>query len=416
MQKQRLGFVDALRGIAILLVIGAHAGVVTGLVGLAGGLANLGGYGVQLFFVVSAFTIFLTLERARARETFSIRNFFIRRLFRIVPVYWMGILLYSALYHLQSRGWTAAPFAWHFPLHILLINSLVPSAQSSVVPGGWSISCEVLFYITVPLWFFLIRSVRGAIIFTVLSIVVGWGLTQGLSGMSTAWLAGSPDEVVRSFWYRIIFNQLGCFSFGCLLYFILKSSPPPPTHTHTSRGAVADLDLSLAIWPIDRWSRSGFKFILSFEHRSLPRSRWLHDSGIYIIARSFAAVGQSIYYYYGADKLLRLLISFYHIKSHRFPSVSGPLPLTLALFLGDLGLRNHPDDPLRLDLLSRRGKAFRRPWSEAHRSVGGKSSPPQCCDKARINSVHSGEIREVGLSEDAGGMRVPKSWIRSVRG
>lgn len=148
MQKQRLGFVDALRGIAILLVIGAHAGVVTGLVGLAGGLANLGGYGVQLFFVVSAFTIFLTLERARARETFSIRNFFIRRLFRIVPVYWMGILLYSALYHLQSRGWTAAPFAWHFPLHILLINSLVPSAQSSVVPGGWSISCEVLFYIT----------------------------------------------------------------------------------------------------------------------------------------------------------------------------------------------------------------------------------------------------------------------------
>lgn len=109
MAVKRLAYLDALRGFAILAVIFTHAAQIADVAGPLRTLSDLGGRGVQLFFVISAFTIFLTFDKAVATESAPVRNFFIRRLMRIVPVYWAGILLYTAIYGLGSRGWREGP-------------------------------------------------------------------------------------------------------------------------------------------------------------------------------------------------------------------------------------------------------------------------------------------------------------------
>lgn len=215
-ERNRIDYIDALRCFAIVAVIINHTGSAMDVSGTLRSITNFGAYGVQLFFIVSAFTIFLTFDRSVQTERHPTRNFLIRRLFRIVPVYWAGILVYAAVFGSASRGWLPGPEWWHYPVHALLLNVLVPNATSSVVPGGWSISLEVLFYLSAPLWFALVTTTRRALVFTVASAALG-----------TAVLALAPDvgqPVDSLYWYRSPIVQLPCFGAGMLLFFLTRGT------------------------------------------------------------------------------------------------------------------------------------------------------------------------------------------------
>ena len=98
--NNKLQYVDAIRGLAIMAVLLVHCGQ-HGTnhypAPITQAIVN-GQMGVQLFFVMSAFTLFLSYVNRQGRERFAIRNFFIRRVFRIAPMYWLGIA-----YYLPSR-------------------------------------------------------------------------------------------------------------------------------------------------------------------------------------------------------------------------------------------------------------------------------------------------------------------------
>ncbi|MEE4450461.1 acyltransferase [Novosphingobium resinovorum] len=222
MASKRLDYIDALRGLAITGVIITHTASLAGVKGPVRNLTNLAGNGVLLFFVVSAFTIFLTFHRAAQSEQRPVRNFFIKRVMRIAPIYWLGMILYTVVYGLGSRGWRPGPEIWHYPFHATFTNLLVPGVASSVVPGGWSISCEMLFYVTVPLWFLLIKSTRAAAIFTLICITVLPLMVLGMQHLFAPMLASVPADEVKEYWYRSFPSQLGSFSFGILLYFLIR--------------------------------------------------------------------------------------------------------------------------------------------------------------------------------------------------
>ncbi len=260
MANARLQFIDALRGVAILMVVAAHAAEVTQIGGITGKVAHFGAYGVQLFFVISAFTIFISYEKSVVRECSPVRNFFIRRLCRIVPVYWAGIVLYTLIYGAASRGWTPAPEPWHFVVHTLLLNNLFPTTQSSVVPGGWSIGCEVLFYLTVPLWFRFVRTRRAAVLFCALAACSGWCLTF----LGDQWINPPANlvspEILSAFWYRTILAQLGCFAFGILLYQLLKGTSANLSPRYWQIAGVAGLGAALVVpseWRVGHLCASG---------------------------------------------------------------------------------------------------------------------------------------------------------------
>src|SRR5688500_8464276 len=95
----RLNFIDSLRGLAALYVLILHIALVPDfkptIPVCLNSLVLNGGTGVTLFFVISAFTLCLTLE-GRTSNNKEIAYFYLRRILRIVPLYylWMIVMLF----------------------------------------------------------------------------------------------------------------------------------------------------------------------------------------------------------------------------------------------------------------------------------------------------------------------------------
>ena len=108
--------------------------------------------------MVSAFTIFMTLERAWSREPAVVRSFYIRRILRIVPMFWVGIVLYAFAPGREHyyQDWNMG-FSYYF-LTAVLQHGWHPNYINSVVPGGWTIAVEATFYIIAPLLFVWIKN------------------------------------------------------------------------------------------------------------------------------------------------------------------------------------------------------------------------------------------------------------------
>ena len=102
----RLLSVDSLRGIAVLMVVAVHTSGFkrpTSVWLLT--LAQLGARGVQLFYVVSAFTLYLSYEQRKSAGGFSFRGYFIRRVSRIAPMFWLAVVLDLAVFGMGPKYW-----------------------------------------------------------------------------------------------------------------------------------------------------------------------------------------------------------------------------------------------------------------------------------------------------------------------
>lgn len=97
-------------------------------------------YGVDVIFVISAFllTWSLLLEN---EETGSInmRGYYIRRLSRILPLYYIALILFAI-----GQGNSG----WEIMTSALFIGYIV--GDTNVIPVGWSMEVMILYYITLP--------------------------------------------------------------------------------------------------------------------------------------------------------------------------------------------------------------------------------------------------------------------------
>ena len=84
-------YLDALRGIAALLVLSVHMSMLSVL--LNGRGFSIGAYGVQLFYILSALTLFLSSSKRFSSEERPIFKFFIRRFFRIAPLFYLTVIV-----------------------------------------------------------------------------------------------------------------------------------------------------------------------------------------------------------------------------------------------------------------------------------------------------------------------------------
>jgi peptidoglycan/LPS O-acetylase OafA/YrhL len=214
-----LGRLDALRGLAILAVLVVHSAGVCAFPEFTGGLLANGQRGVQLFFIVSAFTLFLSLENRRRTEARPTLNYFIRRFFRLAPLYYLAILL----------GWWLIPgatgTAGDVILGVLFLQGLSPHAITHVAAGTWSIADEAFFYGTLPLLVRYIRSFRAALIaLLIASPVLALGSLL-LNRRNTIHF-----EYFSFLWFPIEFPV---FLLGVAIYFLWKQYLAP--HAVSSR-------------------------------------------------------------------------------------------------------------------------------------------------------------------------------------
>jgi len=117
--------------------------------------------GRQLFFVASAYTLCISFSK-RKNEKNSIKNFYIRRLFRISPIYYLGIIGYftfRVLLNYIESGQVNIPEEYslvNVMANIIFVNGIYWPANNNIVPGGWSIGTEMLFYLVFPFFMFMI--------------------------------------------------------------------------------------------------------------------------------------------------------------------------------------------------------------------------------------------------------------------
>jgi len=160
----RMPELDGLRGMAILLVFLFHyIAIVPG--GSPGSLLYriqscfaMGWVGVDLFFVLSGFLIGGILLDARPSRRYF-QTFYARRLFRIIPLYYLWIALYliiAFVFH-NARGLLAvgSERATVAPIYLLFLQNwttnLHATLESAWLGHLWSLAVEEQFYLVMPL-------------------------------------------------------------------------------------------------------------------------------------------------------------------------------------------------------------------------------------------------------------------------
>ncbi len=154
---------DSLRGIAVLLVVLFHGFGSYNWLGTAGpfwgqlalSAVGCGRFGVNVFFVLSGFLITGILLGTRERPDYY-RNFYIRRVLRVLPIYLLVLLILKLLHVIDFR------FALAALLFLTNFSRLfgAPLTEYGVL---WSLAVEEHFYL---IWPFCVRrlgqrSLRG---------------------------------------------------------------------------------------------------------------------------------------------------------------------------------------------------------------------------------------------------------------
>lgn len=207
--EARIEGLDGMRGVAVLLVMLVH----TGLVGC-------GWIGVQIFFVLSGFLITRILLDAKrhssARRYFG--NFYLRRSLRIFPAYYGYLVLVTA------GAWLAqptlaegisrlAPWLYTYTYNYGLLFAEQPPHSKWLV-HLWSLQVEEQFYLAWPLLLWLLPQRR--LLPVIGAIVFGGPL---LRGAIYAWARMFPDTPISpaNVVYVFTLSHIDAFAIGAAL-------------------------------------------------------------------------------------------------------------------------------------------------------------------------------------------------------
>jgi peptidoglycan/LPS O-acetylase OafA/YrhL len=229
--KMRIGELDALRGLAALAVMVFHF---TGHYDHDIGHLDrppfqlaLGNYGVQLFFMISGFVIFMTLDRMR-----SGMDFVVSRFSRLYPAYWASLAISAAFVY------TIGIPSQRVPLSDLAANTtmLQELLHFRHLDGSyWTLQVELLFYAQMLFWFLAGQLKRAH------WIIVGW-LTLvlvfyycNLNGIHVSWTLGQV----------LIVQHIPFFSLGILFYRLHRHGPGQVVNHALIAASIAVIALTL---------------------------------------------------------------------------------------------------------------------------------------------------------------------------
>lgn len=168
----------------------------------------LGIYGVEGFFVISAFSLYHVYRERPLGTKAGLRDFFWKRVVRLWPLY-MAAVGVAVLARLVLEHKTVAPSDLF--LNTTMLFGFINPARSLII-GGWSIGVEIVLYcMFVPLVLLGQRSQTGL-------LLVCAGL-MGLTLMYPYFLL-DPRLTLPDQWssYVNVFNHVGFFAAGIALY------------------------------------------------------------------------------------------------------------------------------------------------------------------------------------------------------
>ena len=210
---QNIEAIDSLRGIAALMVFVYHFSVVTNPAPAVPEwlfpLTLTASSGVTLFFIISAFTLCLSMCVRRSGEDLATTSYYIRRYFRIAPLFyfWIGIIL--------AIDWLAnnkTHYAGEIIKSALFILNLYPGEEAGFIPNSWTLGVEFIFYLIFPLVFKVSRNLLLLSAILAASIIISCLWHEML-------LYGIPDlKVAEEFYWMSFIHNLPSFIIGVFIY------------------------------------------------------------------------------------------------------------------------------------------------------------------------------------------------------
>ncbi len=190
---------DGVRAFACLSVIAYHINrfaflghiLTIGLGHLTISFALAGSSGVTLFFVLSGFLLFMSYARSLLFDADwpSIRRFYIRRAFRILPGYYISLFLliiFTNRIYLQFVHWK------ELVLFLTLFMDASPQTYQAINGPFWTLAVEWQFYVLLPLLALAFRPFvqhgplqrRLNVLLLCLAALIAWGLATRYWGRS----------------------------------------------------------------------------------------------------------------------------------------------------------------------------------------------------------------------------------------
>lgn len=157
---------------------------------------------VGIFFTISGFLTYILYFRKYKDGQFSFKKFIQKRLARLLPIYWF-LLLVAAIWQWESLQ--------SFILSFLLLQSYFEDFKFSYVGQAWTIPVQLIFYISVPLFFLWIKKYKYWFVFWPLSILLlGLGLMFSFSTISFhGFLADFDFLMIYTYFGRVFEFTIG---------------------------------------------------------------------------------------------------------------------------------------------------------------------------------------------------------------
>lgn len=257
MNSRRIASLDYLRGVMALSVMVYHYTVWSGVeIASDSLLSKLGIYAVAVFYILSGLSLAI-VYKGRINTKTDIAQFFVRRIFRIAPLFWISVVSTLLLGYIGAFFNNESFHVDNFRLFLnfsLLFGFVEPTAYLST--GAWSIGNEVVFYTAFPFFILTMHACRQAIPFALIICVI-------LGTFFSTYLINSSQPLTDQ-WAIYInpLNQIFLFFGGVALGIYTK-----PTGRELAAGVAAIAFIVFLLFPIegDRVGLvSGFgRFVLS---------------------------------------------------------------------------------------------------------------------------------------------------------
>lgn len=213
-REPRIRELDGWRAVSIFLVLLNHT-ITFGFPSIAAShsvLARIGEYsgelGVQTFFVISGFVITrLLLREESQRGSISLRAFYIRRIFRILPIFFLVVAVTAGLSALGLTPISRTAFL----TAIFFLKDMAHHSFDWFLGHTWSLAVEEQFYVLFPIaWIFLSKSPitsphrRPAVFLATFAALLAWTIL-------CQW------NLAANFLNRAAVAGFYCINFGVLL-------------------------------------------------------------------------------------------------------------------------------------------------------------------------------------------------------
>lgn len=212
----RLDAIDALRGFAAFSVLLYHLALIPkpnlAVPNWASPYILTGGMGVTLFFVVSAFCLCLSMRQHQA-EPSPVTRFYLRRFFRIAPLFYAILLAFVVRDRLTFH---VAHSLSDILLSVFFGFNFVPGKHEGIVWASWTLGVEMTFYLLFPFIFRHVNSWLKAVAFFFATMAVASVWSRLATQLPIA------DSIRGSFIHFSFLHFLPVFSLGMVVFFLYE--------------------------------------------------------------------------------------------------------------------------------------------------------------------------------------------------